>query len=137
MAATKVIVAPDKDGGWTVDQPDPTPRITALATQRDAMARAREELRRLGGGEIEIRARDSPTLTLLEHTREALGQLEQVHAALMGELAEYVGEHHENLLEGDFALSDFVDRFGPKLAHLNTMLAVLRPLAAAQKKSEG
>ena len=70
MAATKVIVAPDKDGGWTVDQPDPTPRITALATQRDAMARAREELRRLGGGEIEIRARDSPTLTLLEHTRE-------------------------------------------------------------------
>ena len=29
------------------------------------------------------------------------------------------------------ALSDFVDRFGPRLAHLNTMLAVLRPLAAA------
>ncbi len=46
-------------------------------------------------------------------------------------------EHHENLVEGDFALSDFVDRFGPRLAHLNTMLAVLRPLAAANKKTEG
>jgi hypothetical protein len=74
---------------------------------------------------------------VIEHCKETLGKLEQVHAALMGELADYVGEHHENLVEGDFALSDFVDRFGPRLAHLNTMLAVLRPLAAANKKTEG
>jgi multidrug efflux pump subunit AcrA (membrane-fusion protein) len=73
---------------------------------------------------------------VIDHCKETLGKLEQVHAALMGELAEYVGEHHENLVEGDFALSDFVDRFGPRLAHLNTMLAVLRPLAAATKKAE-
>jgi len=74
---------------------------------------------------------------VLEPCRESLGRLEQVHAALMGELAEYVDEHHENLIEGDFALSDFVDRFGPRLAHLNTMLAVLRPLATSLKKPEG
>jgi hypothetical protein len=71
---------------------------------------------------------------VLDHCKEALGQLEQVHAALMRDMAEYIDENHENLVEGDFTLSDFVDRFGPKLAHLNTMLAVLRPLAAAQKK---
>jgi multidrug efflux pump subunit AcrA (membrane-fusion protein) len=74
---------------------------------------------------------------VIEHCKETLGKLEQVHAALMGELAEYVSEHHDNLVEGDFALSDFVDRFGPRLAHLNTMLAVLRPLAASTKKAEG
>jgi hypothetical protein len=73
---------------------------------------------------------------VIDHCREALGQLETVHASLMGELASYVDEHHENLVEGDFALSDFVDRFGPRLAHLNTMLAVLRPLAAAQRKQD-
>ena len=73
---------------------------------------------------------------VVDHCKEALGQLESVHAALMGDLANYVDEHHENLVEGDFALSDFVDRFGPRLAHLNTMLAVLRPLAATQKKAE-
>jgi hypothetical protein len=75
---------------------------------------------------------------VLESCKETLGQLEQVHAALMSELGEYVREHHENLLDGDFSLSEFVDRFGPKLAHLNTMLAVLRPLAAANltKKNE-
>jgi len=77
--------------------------------------------------------------TVLDNSKQALGQLEEVHAALMKELAEYVEDHHENLVDGDFALSDFVDKFGPKLAHLNTMLAVLRPLAAAAavKKSEG
>jgi hypothetical protein len=74
---------------------------------------------------------------VIEDCKDALSKLEQVHASLMRELAEYVGDNHENLVEGDFALSDFVDRFGPRLAHLNTMLAVLRPLAAANlKRSE-
>jgi hypothetical protein len=92
----------------------------------------------------EQRARQSADLerwqqghaSVLDHCKDALGQLEQVHAALMRDMAEYIDENHENLVEGDFTLSDFVDRFGPKLAHLNTMLAVLRPLAAAQKKPE-
>jgi small-conductance mechanosensitive channel len=70
--------------------------------------------------------------------KQTLSELEQVHASLMAELSAYVGENHENLMEGDFALSEFVDKFGPRLAHINTMLAVLRPLAAAQvKPAEG
>ena len=56
---------------------------------------------------------------------------------ILRKLANYVEDNHENLMEGDFSLSDFVDRFGPRLAHLNTMLAILRPLAAAKNKSEG
>jgi hypothetical protein len=74
--------------------------------------------------------------SVLDHCKETLGNLEQVHAALMGELANYVSDNHENLIDGEFALTDFVDRFGPRLAHINTMLAVLRPLAAAIKKPE-
>lgn len=74
---------------------------------------------------------------VLDHCRETLGRLEQVHASLMADMADHVADNHENLVEGDFALSDFVDRFGPRLAHLNTMLAILRPLAAAAKKPEG
>lgn len=71
---------------------------------------------------------------VLEHCQESLGKLEQVHASLMSDLSEYIDDNHENLVEGDFALSDFVDRFGPRLAHLNTMLAILRPLAAAAQR---
>jgi chromosome segregation ATPase len=73
---------------------------------------------------------------VLDGCRESLTNLEQVHAALMGDLANYVRENYENLLDGEYALTDFVDRFGPRLAHLNTMLAVLRPLAAAIRKTE-
>jgi hypothetical protein len=73
---------------------------------------------------------------VLDNCKDTLGKLEQVHAALMSELTNHVDENHDNLLDGEFALTDFVDRFGPRLAHLNTMLAVLRPLAAAVKKPE-
>lgn len=73
---------------------------------------------------------------ILDPCKETLAKLEAVHSTLLREAVEYVDENHENLLEGDFMLSDFTDRFGPRLAHLNTVLAVLRPLAAAQKKTE-
>jgi hypothetical protein len=97
-----------------------------LQVNREQRARQGAELERWQAGHEPI----------LETCRETLGKLEQVHASLMGELANYVDENYENLLEGDFSLSDFVDRFGPRLAHLNTMLAVLRPLAAAKSKTE-
>jgi small-conductance mechanosensitive channel len=99
----------------------------AAQISREQRARQIAELERWQSGHDRV----------LDQCRESLGQLEQVHSALMGELVNYVAEHHENLLEGDFALTDFVDRFGPRLAHLNTMLAVLRPLAAANRKPEG
>lgn len=73
---------------------------------------------------------------VVDPCKDALAQLEQVHASIMGELATYVRDHHDDLMDGEFVLSDFVDRFGPKLAHVNTMLAVLRPLAAASRKTD-
>ncbi len=73
---------------------------------------------------------------VLDLSKESLSNLEQVHAALIGEMSHYISENQENLIDGDFALTDFVDRFGPRLAHLNTMLAVLRPLAVANKRPE-
>jgi len=97
-----------------------------VQVNREQRARQIAELERWQGGHESV----------LESCRESLGNLEQVHAALMGELASYVKENYDNLLDGEFALTDFVDRFGPRLAHLNTMLAVLRPLAAAIRKPE-
>lgn len=99
----------------------------AAQVSREQRARQVAELERWQSGHEYV----------LENCRETLTNLEQVHAALMGELASYVQENHENLIDGEFALTDFVDRFGPRLAHLNTMLAVLRPLVASVKKPEG
>lgn len=95
-----------------------------VQVNREQRARQGAELERWQAGHEHV----------LDSCRDTLGRLEGVHAALMGDIAIYVEENHENLLEGDFSLSDFVDRFGPRLAHLNTMLAVLRPLAAANNK---
>jgi hypothetical protein len=97
-----------------------------LQVNREQRARQGAELERWQAGHEHV----------LDSCRESLGRLEQVHASLMAELANYVEDNYENLMEGDFSLSDFVDRFGPRLAHLNTMLAVLRPLAAAKSKTE-
>ena len=60
MAGVKVLVSPESgDGrGWTVAESGSTPPVATLRTQREAITRAREELARLGGGELEIRGRD-------------------------------------------------------------------------------
>ena len=39
------------------------------------------------------------------------------------------GELSEGYLEGDFLLNEFVDRYGPRLAHLNGVLQVLSQLS--------
>jgi small-conductance mechanosensitive channel len=98
----------------------------ATQVARDQRSRQMAELERWQAGHDQV----------IDQCRDSLGQLEQVHSALMSELVHHVAENHENLVDGDFALTDFVDRFGPRLAHLNTMLAVLRPLAAAARRPE-
>lgn len=104
-----------------------------LELAREAAQISRDQRARQGA---ELERWQNSHDNVLDQCKESLTNLEQVHAALMAELAEYVSENQENLLEGEFTLTDFVDRFGPRLAHLNTMLAVLRPLAAAQRKAE-
>jgi hypothetical protein len=40
-----------------------------------------------------------------------------------------VAEQQENLLDGEFVLNEFVDRFGPRLAHLNGVVQALSQLS--------
>jgi hypothetical protein len=35
------------------------------------------------------------------------------------------------MMEGEFMLNEFVDRFGPRLAHLNGMIQVLAQLSSS------
>ncbi len=66
---------------------------------------------------------------LVEKCREALGALVRVHSGLLEDLADHVVENEEMLLESDFSLSDFVDRFGPRLHHLSAALSVLKQVS--------
>ena len=67
---------------------------------------------------------------LAQYCRMAFETLSRVQACYLEKLTEEVGEHADLLADGEFMLTEFVDRFGPRLAHLNGMLQVLSQLAA-------
>jgi hypothetical protein len=58
---------------------------------------------------------------------EALGK---VQTEFLEALTDEVNTNYENLIGGEFMLNEFVDRFGPRMAHLNGLLQVLSQLSA-------
>ena len=46
------------------------------------------------------------------------------------EVTELLATVIANLVEGEFMLTEFIDRFGPRMAHLNGILQVLSQLSA-------
>jgi hypothetical protein len=65
---------------------------------------------------------------LARSCRSAAEALGKVQTQFLGTLAREVGENYENLVEGDFMLNEFIDRYGPRMAHLNGLLQVLSQL---------
>ncbi len=65
---------------------------------------------------------------LAQSCRRAAEALSKVQAEFLETLTQEVQENEECLLEGDFMLNEFVDRFGPRLAHLNGVLQILAQL---------
>ncbi len=67
---------------------------------------------------------------LARHCRAAAEALSRVQIEFLNTMTEEVNENAEALMDGEFVLSEFVDRFGPRLAHLNGMLQVLAQLSS-------
>ena len=67
---------------------------------------------------------------LARRCRSAAEALSQVQTEFLENLTIEVKENYENMLEGDFTLNEFVDRYGPRLAHLNGVLQVLSQLSS-------
>ena len=66
---------------------------------------------------------------LAQSCRLAAEALSRVQTAFLLTLTEEVNANAEGLADGEFLLSEFVDRFGPRLAHLNGVLQVLAQLS--------
>ena len=60
--------------------------------------------------------------------RQALPVLEQIYGETVSQLGEQLNEEDESL-ESEFALREMLDRYGPQIAHLGTLLNVIAPLA--------
>jgi hypothetical protein len=67
---------------------------------------------------------------LAQQCRMAAEALSRVQTSFLETLTEEVSENADSLADGEFMLSEFVDRFGPRLAHLNGVLQVLAQLSA-------
>lgn len=67
---------------------------------------------------------------LADCCQSAAKTLSQVQVQFLRNLTEEIEIHGESLIDGEFMLNEFVDRFGPRLAHLNGVLQVLSQLSA-------
>lgn len=68
--------------------------------------------------------------TLARDCRLAAESLSRVQAQFLANLTDEINDTEEGLLDGEFLLNEFVDRFGPRLAHLNGVLQVLSQLSS-------
>jgi len=61
--------------------------------------------------------------------RQAAETLSQVQVEFLDGMTNEINENSEVLMDGEFMLNEFVDRYGPRLAHLNGVLQVLAQLS--------
>lgn len=67
---------------------------------------------------------------LARDCRLAAECLSKVQTEYLVSLTQEINENFESLRDGEFMLNEFVDRFGPRLAHLNGLLQVLSQLSS-------
>ncbi len=65
---------------------------------------------------------------LARSCRHAAESLSRVQVEFLKSMTEEISENSDALMDGEFMLNEFVDRFGPRLAHLNGVLQVLAQL---------
>ena len=93
----------------------------AAAAAHDASARWRGFLQRWQD--------EFPDLS--DGCRKALPHLERCYGQLVRDLTEKLTSDEDNGLDNDFALQEFLDRYGMRLAQLGTILNLVAPLAEA------
>jgi hypothetical protein len=73
---------------------------------------------------------------LKESCRQAVPVLERTYSKLITEMTEQLCQSGSDSLENDFALQEFLDRYGMRLTQLGTILNMVAPLAEAGSPSE-
>jgi hypothetical protein len=68
---------------------------------------------------------------LAESCRSAAEALSRVQVEYLERMTEEINDTAEDMACGEFLMNEFVDRFGPRLAHLNGVIQVLAQLSSA------
>ncbi|MCA9230645.1 MAG: hypothetical protein KDA57_08335 [Planctomycetales bacterium] len=67
---------------------------------------------------------------LSDSCRRAAESLSRVQAEYLERMTDEILETADDMVDGEFVLNEFVDRFGPRLAHLNGVIQVLAQLSS-------
>jgi hypothetical protein len=62
--------------------------------------------------------------------RDAAEALTRVQIEYLDRMTEEINDTSDDMIEGEFLLNEFVDRYGPRLAHLNSVIQVLAQLSS-------
>lgn len=67
---------------------------------------------------------------LSENCGEAAEALSRVQVEYLDRITEEINDSADDMIHGEFLFNEFVDRFGPRLAHLNGVIQVLAQLSS-------
>ncbi|HVT29606.1 MAG TPA: hypothetical protein VHE81_16435 [Lacipirellulaceae bacterium] len=62
--------------------------------------------------------------------RESAEALTRVQIEYLERMTDEINDTSDDMVEGEFLLNEFVDRYGPRLAHLNGVIQVLAQLSS-------
>ena len=100
--------------------------LRATAAAHDSLSRWRNFLNRWQDEFPDLSAGCKKALPILEHT----------YGQLISELTEHLATNGNDALDSDFALQEFLDRYGMRLGQLGTILNLVAPLAEAGPQGE-
>ena len=81
----------------------------------------------------ELKAWKDANPELARSCRQAAESLAKVHTEFLGSIARDAAENAEDFGDSEYALGEFIDRYGPRLAHFNGVLQLLAQLGAPQQ----
>lgn len=106
--------------------------LTATNRQNELLEEVLEQLgaaARQRGLELAQWKKANPRLA--RSCKAAAEKLGRIQTDFIDSLSDEIDENFELLQDGEFVLNEFVDRFGPRFVHLNTILQVLTQLGNA------
>jgi hypothetical protein len=111
--------------------------LTAMERQNELMEElvaAHHATQRQRQAELNNWKKAHPDLS--QYCRQAAETLSKVQAVYLDRITADVADNSDSLLDGEFMLTEFVDKFGPRLAHLNGMVQVLSQLGSPMPTPE-
>jgi len=84
----------------------------------------------------ELKAWKEANPQLAKDCRRAAESLSKVHTEFLSSLAQEAADNADDFADSEYALGEFIDRYGPRLAHFNGVLQLFAQLGAPLPQTE-